>query len=325
VKPPAAAAVEIRCARFARLLARMSDGLAPPEPPRRKPGTQAGWRVLAGRRERSSRHRLRPGFVTEMQIYLINLDRHPRRLQRMENLLPGLPFKRIAAVDGRTVAGPEQRDDSRPLSAGNLSRYDKACTLSHRVAWQEFLAGDERWACILEDDILISPDFPRFIRDESWIPGNCDLMKIETNHHKIFVTRARRKCLDRTASVLLSLHFGTAAYLVSRKGAVALLERTIVLDRTPDRLVFDEDALRRHHPVYQLFPALCIQGARFPNGIEFPEMQSAIQPAVAGKRKTVLTKTKAELARPFYQLADRLRTLAREKRLRARRCVVPFA
>jgi glycosyl transferase family 25 len=174
-----------------------------------------------------------------MQIYLINLDRHPLRLQRMANLLHGLPFKRIAAVDGRMVAGPEQRDGSRPSGGENLSRYEKACALSHRAAWQEFLAGQETYACILEDDIFIGPDFSRFIQDESWIPANCDLMKIETNNHKVFVARAKTKCLDRTASALLSLHFGTAAYIVSRRGAAALLERTTVMDRTCDRLVFD--------------------------------------------------------------------------------------
>jgi len=260
-----------------------------------------------------------------MQVYLINLDRQPLRRKRMEELLRGLPYRRITAVDGRTVAGPERRDISRPQSCENLSRYERACTLSHRAAWQEFLAGQERYACILEDDIFLSPDFSRFIKDDSWIPGDCDRMKIETYQQKVFVTRAHTKCLNRKASVLLSLHFGTAAYIVSRADAAALLERTTVLDRTCDRLIFDEDAIRNHHPIYQLIPALCVQNARSRNGIPFPEMESAIQPATVVKRKTVLTKIKMELTRPLNQLMDRLQTLVRERRLRARCGVVPFS
>jgi glycosyl transferase family 25 len=260
-----------------------------------------------------------------MQIYLINLDRHSQRLQRMVGLLQGLPFQRIAAVDGRTVAGPEQRDRSQPTGRESLSRYDQACTLSHQCAWREFLAGTEKYACVLEDDIHVSPDFPKFINDESWIPADCDLMKIETNNHKIFLSRTTRKCLNREASVLLSLHFGTAAYIVSRKGAAGLLDRAQVPDLPTDLLMFNEEAIRRHYPIYQLSPALCIQGSRMPGGIAFPEMQSAIQPKQIQKRKTLLTKIKLELTRPFLQLAVWPQVFLKEQRLRAKRCVVPFA
>ena len=45
-------------------------------------------------------------------------------------------------------------------------------------------------------------------------------------------------CLDRSAAALCSLHLGTAGYIVSRQGASALLERTRILDRTVDRVIF---------------------------------------------------------------------------------------
>jgi glycosyl transferase family 25 len=261
-----------------------------------------------------------------MQIFLINLDRHPLRLKRMESQLQGLPFKRIAAVDGKTVDGPEQRDRSRPPSCENLSRYGKACALSHRVAWREFLAGPEKFACVLEDDVYLSPDFTRFIRDESWIPAGCNLLKLETNLHKVFLSRKTICCLDRSVAILHSLHLGTAAYIVSRKGAADLLQRTQVLDCPTDWLVFGEETLRRQHPVYQLIPGLCVQGARIPNGIAFSEMQSAIQPVRhAPPRKTVLKKIQLEITRPFLQLSAWPWIRLREWRLRARRGMVPFA
>jgi len=260
-----------------------------------------------------------------MQIYLINLDRQPLRLQRMEALLQGLPYRRIAAVDGRAVAGPERRDNSRPQSCENLSRYERACTLSHRAAWQEFLAGQERYACILEDDIFLSADFFRFIKDESWIPEDCVRMKIETYQQKVFVTRAHTKCLNRMASVLLSLHFGTAAYIVSRPGAAALLERTTVLDRTCDRLIFDEDAIRNHHPIYQLIPALCIQAQHIRAEFAFEEMQSSIQPKPLKLPKTLRQRIRLEVCRPFRQLHAAAGQIIFQCRANARRMAVPYA
>lgn len=260
-----------------------------------------------------------------MKIYLINLDRHPQRLQRMEKLLHGLAFQRIPAVDGRAVAGPAQRDLTRPPSLENLSGCDKACTLSHRLAWQDFLAGTEKYACVLEDDIHLSPDFPRFINDESWIPKNGDLVKIETFAQKIFVSRQSVACLDRSASVLLSLHYGTAGYIVSRKGAADLLQRTAVIDLPADWIVFNEAAIQRHYPIYQLSPALCVQGINVPDGIAFAEMQTSIQTRPVKPPKSMPQRIYVEASRPIRQLSDALRRQVFQWRHQARRLTVPFA
>jgi glycosyl transferase family 25 len=260
-----------------------------------------------------------------MKIYLINLDRHLQRLERMEKLLQGLSFQRISAVDGRTVPGPERRDPSRRPDCASLSRYERACTISHRAAWRAFLAGPENYACVLEDDLHLSPDFPRFIQDESWIPPKCGLVKIETHNDRIFISPASRKCLDRSAAVLLSFHLGTGGYILSRQGAAKLLQRSEAMDVPCDGLLFNADALGKQGPVYQLCPALCVQGSRLPNGVDFPEMQSSIQPALVRKPKTVWIKIRLEATRPFYQLARASRILLKSWRLRARYGAVPFA
>jgi glycosyl transferase family 25 len=261
-----------------------------------------------------------------MQVYLINLDRHPERLRRMVELLRGVPFQRVAAVDGHNVPGSEQRDLSKPADAGRISKFDRACTWSHRAVWREFLAGAEKFACVLEDDIHISPDFARFIGDESWIPAGCDLLKIETAMHEVFIERATRPALERSLAVLRSQHFGTAGYIVSRQGAADLLRRAEEVDRSADRLVFNEEALRRHYPVCQLIPALCVQGARLPRGIVIAEMESSVQPPTPPPEpKTFLRKIKAETLRPFFQLAALPKKLPKLLRVRERWSVVPFA
>ena len=59
---------------------------------------------------------------------------------------------------------PEPRTGA-PLTAGSPSggplgeipRGDKACLLSHRAAWEQFVASGEAHAVLLEDDVRLSP------------------------------------------------------------------------------------------------------------------------------------------------------------------------
>ncbi|MBW8863895.1 MAG: glycosyltransferase family 25 protein [Verrucomicrobia bacterium] len=266
-----------------------------------------------------------------MQIFVINLDRKPMRWQRMAGLLQGLPFRRLAAVDGNTIHGPEYNIPSRPGSPAVLSRYNRACTLSHRAAMQDFLAGTDRYCCVLEDDVFISPDFPRFINDESWIPSKCDLVKIETTRQEVRLASKGVACLDREAVLLDSVHFGTAGYIVSRRGAQMLLGMTAEPERSIDRILFEPAGLRKLRPV-QLIPALCIQAGHLEGGMIFPEMESSIQPRVPvqkiiperTERKTLPVKIKREAIRPFRQLNGAVqRTGLRLRGLRWTR--VPFA
>ena len=271
-----------------------------------------------------------------MQIFVINLDRHPTRWRRMENLLQGLAFTRVMAVDGKDIDGPEYRNPAEPMRRENLSRYNRACVLSHREVWRQFLAGKDPYCCVLEDDVFISPDFPRFINSEDWIPTDCNLLKIETVHQEVLISRKTTAGLDRQLSVLRSLHLGTAAYIVSRRGAQALLDATLQPERAVDRILFEEAGLKRLHPVYQWYPALCSQAKHQVDGIIFSELESSIQPKsqpevqpqIVPERKTLLNKIKRELFRPFYQVKEfaqpvGVHVLHRLKGVR--RCRVPFA
>ncbi|MEJ0090292.1 MAG: glycosyltransferase family 25 protein [Limisphaerales bacterium] len=277
-----------------------------------------------------------------MQIYVINLDRHPARWQRMESLLQGLAYKRVAAVDGKTIEGPEQRDYSLPKTYEILSRYERGCILSHRSAWQEFLAGGDPYCCVLEDDVFISPDFARFVNDEAWIPKDCSLLKIETVQLEVCLSRKTIPCFDRQTARLCSLHLGTAAYIVSRRAAKILLAETLQPALPMDLLFYEDSGRQKLHPVYQLVPALCIQAKRKKDGIIFAEMESAIQPRVETKKSSAIppapetfhNKIKRELSRPirqFFRLLDLFKD-SMESAGRAvfdrfkgiRRCKVPF-
>jgi glycosyl transferase family 25 len=264
-----------------------------------------------------------------MRIFIVNLDRNPLRWQRMAGLLAGLDFQRIAAVDGKTIDGPEFNDRSRPRSCETLSRYNRACILSHRRAYEEFLAGQDPYGCIMEDDVYISADFHRFVSDESWIPPAGDLIKLETTQQEIRVGTKTIPCLDRALVRLDSLNYGAAGYIVSRRGAQILLDLTVTPDRAIDLILFDEAGLKKLHPVHQLIPALCIQTSHWSDEIIFPEMASTIQqkkepamPVVTPAKKSS-SKITRELTRPFRQLRQKIKT--GKLRLRGLRlCRVPY-
>jgi glycosyl transferase family 25 len=259
-----------------------------------------------------------------MKIYCINLDRHRLRMERMRRCLQGLAFERIPAVDGKTLVGPECRDTSRPIGADNITRYELACVQSHRLAWSRFLAGGEPHGCLLEDDVVLSPDFPKFVSDTSWIPSRCDVVKIETYCEKVMLSRTEVGALDRKLTELRSLHQGTGAYILSRRGAEMLLAETAKLGLPLDLVIFGADFLQQHGPLFQLIPALCVQTRHIPAGIVFAEMQSSIQPKPVKLPKTLRARIRLEVGRPFRQLHAAAKHIIFQLRAKARRRVVPY-
>lgn len=259
-----------------------------------------------------------------MNIYVINLDRHPQRMARMSGLLNGLAFERIAAVDGMALEGAdtvcfqEERNQGVPQY---LSRFELACTFSHRKALEAFLAGTDDYACILEDDVLLSCDFPEFIRDESWIPTGANLIKIETFRRPVVLGRTVVGCLSRSLAPLLSEHLGCAGYILNREAARKIVAKTISPARIIDHLVFGSDAIRESVGVYQLVPALCVQVAFLGGAVPFPELNSSIQ---FRKRKPLSLRLKNEIARPFRQSMQLVQRIMARFGRRDRHCLIEF-
>jgi glycosyl transferase, family 25 len=263
-----------------------------------------------------------------MQIFVINLDRNPMRWNRMAKILAGLDFRRVTAVDGKNLGGPEYNKPGRQISHEMLSCYNRACILSHRIACQEFLGGSDAYCCVLEDDILISPDFGQYMNRTDWIPSDAHLVKIETTRNEICVSTKTVTCLNRAATLLRSSHLGSAAYVISRRGAEKILELSAAPDRSIDRVLFDEDGINALRP-YQILPALCIQYSWSGQDLLFPEMESTIQPKSAipadparkAVRYSVLYKIQREFSRPFRQAS----TWTALRCQGIRRLSVPFA
>ena len=253
-----------------------------------------------------------------MRLYLINLDRRPDRLATMTAgaAALGLALTRIAAVDAR-AADPAALDrcfaPAGPL--GEIPRGDKACLLSHRRAWEAFLATEDAHAVVLEDDVRLSPAAPALLASDAWVPADAGLVKLEhygPQGQRVLLTDFRHLSLppprqaatavgeDFRLARMLSRHTGAAAYLLSRAAATLLLEQTR-FDLPVDHLMFNPNNSKlfaRLRP-FQLLPAIARQE-------QFTDGPKGEPSDIEGTRKPLralsLTYARRELVRFGYDL-----------------------
>jgi len=237
-----------------------------------------------------------------MRIYLINLGRRPDRLAAMQAQAAGLglPLDRIEAVDAKAVE-PALLDRwfaaGGPL--GEIPRGDKACLLSHRLAWQEFLASGDDHAVFLEDDVRLSAAAGALLVSDNWIPTNIGVVKLE--HYgppgqRVLLSDVRKVGEDFQLGRMLSRHTGAAAYILSRQ-AVQMLLHQKRFDLPVDHLIFNPNNSRlfaRLAP-WQLVPPVARQE-------EFVGEKSDIETTRLKLRQMSWTYVKRELVRFAYDL-----------------------
>jgi glycosyl transferase family 25 len=195
---------------------------------------------------------------------------------------------------------------------GVIPRGDKCCLLSHRRAWEAFLATGDAHAVFLEDDVVLSPSAGALLTGDGWIPAGVDVVKLEhygppgqrvllTDIRRLFLTASPRQAAttqgeDFSMGRMLSRHTGAAAYILSRAAARLLLAQTR-FDLPVDHLLFNPNnsVLFARLSPWQLVPAIARQQ-------EFVGAKSDIEGTRVGLRKLDATYVKRELVRFAYDL-----------------------
>jgi glycosyl transferase family 25 len=237
-----------------------------------------------------------------MRTYLINLGRRPDRLAAMlrQTVPLGLSLERIEAVDAKSEEPAKvNRWFARSGPLGEIPMGDKACLVSHRQAWEMFVAGGESHAVFLEDDVRLSACAAALLTSNGWIPSNVAVVKLE--HYgplgqRVLLDRIRAVGEDFRLGAMLSRHTGAAAYILSRAAAELLL-RQARFNLPVDHLLFNpnnSDLFARLSP-WQLIPAIARQE-------EFVGEQSDIEGTRLGLRAFGWTYIKRELVRFGYDL-----------------------
>ncbi len=236
-----------------------------------------------------------------MHTYLINLGRRPDRLAAMtaQGAALGVVLDRVEACDA-AAAPPEALDrwfaDGGPL--GEIPRGDKACLLSHRAAWELFLAGPDAHAAFLEDDVVLSQVAGALLANDAWIPDGVKVVKLE--HYgppgqRVLLTDMKTVG-DFQMGQMLSRHTGAAAYILNRAAAKLLLDQTR-FDLPVDHLLFNPNNSKLFAALspWQLLPAIARQE-------QFVGAKSDIEGTRKGLRAFGLTYAKREVVRFFYDL-----------------------
>ncbi|MCH2250962.1 MAG: glycosyltransferase family 25 protein [Cognatishimia sp.] len=239
-----------------------------------------------------------------VRISVVSLKRATdrRALMAEEFAKAGLDYAFFDAVDARQE--PEriaEYADRGPW--GQLHAHDKACTQSHREALEAFVASDDTYCLMLEDDVFLASDLKDWLKDMSWWPSDADVVKLERwIDDKLVLVMGKKETehLGRKVKPLLSRHSGCAGYLVTKESAAKLLAETGHC-MPIDHLVFNTSMspVARLLKIYQVTPALTVQG-NLPSGTEL--VPASRPPAQKDLRK--------DLARAWYELKPIPRFLA---------------
>lgn len=214
-----------------------------------------------------------------MKCYLINLDRAPERLARMQQLLDehGVEFERVAAVDARTQNYDLLHTKTKtPGGEPGLVAGDIACGASHLLCMRRIAAGEHQYAAILEDDLHLAGDISFFLQSDHWLPADADLVKLETFRQTTLLARPISKLPNgRSIARLLRGHSGASAYIVSKKAAQRIINEFDNRVEYIDVFLFKTQLFALK--TYQVNPAPAIQHTfgRFPP-VGF--LQSGIHP-----------------------------------------------
>lgn len=205
----------------------------------------------------------------EIPVFVINLARRPDRLERIGALLAsrGVEWSRVDACDA-TEVDPARLDgviaSAGPLGALGLG--DRACTVSHSLAWQSFLDSSARFALFLEDDVYLASDIAKILKADDWVPPDTHAIKLEKfgdGRSRILLGPARALLpgTERRLHRMYSRHVGGGAYILSREGAEIALSQCGRMRVPIDHLLFNDTVspvFHRLRPVI-MRPAMATQ------------------------------------------------------------------
>ncbi len=190
----------------------------------------------------------------QVRIYVINRKKDVERRKRMdaEAKKQNIELEYVEAISGEDLT-PE---DTARYDAAKLHRYfnydmipnEIACVLSHRKALGTFLASDDDYAIILEDDTRFLPHFKEGIRYLTEEMSAWDIVKLGIRDNgKSFPLLLRRRNSIIRPVYAKNIGCGTEGFLYTRHGAAELYKDLSSFYLPADGAIVD--AIIRHRLV----------------------------------------------------------------------------
>lgn len=169
------------------------------------------------------------------QVYLINLDRRPDRLNNMKSIFNELriDYKRMKAIDGKVDVNEKylkdneiemMKDFSEPYHGRPLTFGEIGCFMSHYNIWQDMIKQNYKEVIVFEDDVRFEPFFKdklKLVRQE--------LMDLNLDWDLIFLGRKILHNMEENWVqgsdwlVHVNYTYWTLGYMMSKKGAEKLV------------------------------------------------------------------------------------------------------
>lgn len=187
-----------------------------------------------------------PAKSSAPPILVINLKREAVRWAKIESSLRqrGISCIRVSAVDAlrkmRLVRSRVRRSFYSESRHRSLTPGEICCALSHIAALKRVLRQGMPYAIIMEDDAIIDDRFERFIaQDLHAFLSKCDVVKMEGYDGTCDPKRGLVLTHGACSSLLLPFRptMGSAAYAVTRAGALSLLRRFSTLSDPLDLML----------------------------------------------------------------------------------------
>ncbi len=193
--------------------------------------------------------------MSQIPIFLINLERSTARLERMKDRLEtlGLTFERVYAVDGNLLTESE-KERLNPRRFWQIRKFPSeiACYVSHLKAMRLIAERHLPRAIILEDDAAFDDDFAVWAQHDCPIPEDTDVLKLEgfgaQNTIKIPISYYNNRIINFACKP----SGGAAAYLLTLAGANKALKMLNIMRGQIDDDLFGywKNGLK----VYEVFP-----------------------------------------------------------------------
>jgi len=252
-------------------------------------------------------------------VYVINLTRRSDRLDRIAAHLAdrGVGFIRQPACDAQSVPVATIAATVREFGPlGQLGLGDRACTVSHTLAWEAFLCTNATHALFLEDDVFLAADIAETLASTAWIPEGPNAIKLEkfneTASRILVAPKVGQTPAGRALHPMRSRHVGGGAYILTRRGAEIALSHKGRYRVPIDHFLFNDTVspIRRALAPAIVVPAMATQRAYGYNS-DIAPLGKAIRPKGWRKRLRGLRRGLAEVNQTPRQLAQYLTGRAR--------------
>lgn len=168
-----------------------------------------------------------------MKVFVINLQSSTERRATIEEQLKktGLDWEIFPAFDGRNLTENEREDiydekRAKKITGRILSNGEIGCAMSHRNIYRKMVEDNIKKAVILEDDIILAPDFKKVAEELEILSFRNTVIKLELKKSTSRVSVWNQKKVGLNRKICKNaekVNHGTYSYYIDIIAATRIL------------------------------------------------------------------------------------------------------